>query len=87
MVGAAAGKQSHDPESGEQPAQLRDLLALTGIKVEAVKAGFSINARVAHTVMCSTKSASSVARSLRPEVSKSTRCTLSAFKVSKWPRS
>ena len=69
VVGAAAGKQPHDPESGKQPAQSRDLLALTWIEVEAVKAGFSINARVSRTVMCSTKSASSVARSLRPEVS------------------
>ena len=46
MVGAAAGKQSHDPESRKQPAQLCYLLALTGIEVEAVKEGFSINARV-----------------------------------------
>ena len=46
MVGAAAGKQSHDPESPEQPTQLRYLLALTGIEVEAVKEGISMNARV-----------------------------------------
>ena len=46
VVGAAAGKQPHDPESGKQPTQLCDLLALTGIEVEAVKEGFSINARV-----------------------------------------
>jgi hypothetical protein len=45
MVGAAAGKQPHDPESRKQPAQLSYLLALTGIEVEAVKEGFSINAR------------------------------------------
>lgn len=46
MVGAAVGKQSHDPESGKQPAQSRYLLALTGIEVKAVKEGFSVNARV-----------------------------------------
>ena len=34
-VGAATGKQSHDPERGKQPAQLRYLLALTRIEVEA----------------------------------------------------
>ena len=46
MVGAAAGKQSHAPESRKQPAQLCYLLALTGIEVEAVKEGFSLNAGV-----------------------------------------
>jgi hypothetical protein len=46
VVGAAAGKKSHDPESREERAQLRYLPALTGTEVEAVKEGFSINARV-----------------------------------------
>jgi hypothetical protein len=46
VVGTAARKQSHDPESREQPAQLSYLLALTGMEVEAVKEGFSLDARV-----------------------------------------
>jgi hypothetical protein len=46
LVGATAGKQSHDPESREQQAQLRHMQALTGIEAEAVKEGFSINARM-----------------------------------------
>jgi len=34
-AGTVAGKQSHHPESREQPAQLRYLLTLTGTEVEA----------------------------------------------------
>ena len=45
-MGAAAGQQAHDPERREQPAQLRHLLALTGIEVEAVEEGLSLDARV-----------------------------------------
>jgi hypothetical protein len=46
VVGAADGKQSHDPESREQPAQLCYLLALAGSEVEAVEESFSMNTRV-----------------------------------------
>jgi hypothetical protein len=39
-MGAAAGRQAHDPGRREQPAQLRHLLALTGMELEAVEEGF-----------------------------------------------
>ena len=45
-MGAAAGQQAHDPERREQAPQLRHLLALTGMELEAVEKGFSIDARV-----------------------------------------
>jgi hypothetical protein len=74
-VGAGAGKQSHDPEGGKQPAQLSCLLTLAWTQVKRSRKAPASMPACAHTDMCSTKSASSPARSPRPDISKSTRRT------------